>query len=69
MGNDGPVDSNHGNLLITAICLVLWHYGVPHAKVNGNVYGRKENGEGNGVGNGRGRPTGTETDRERQKGS
>ena len=31
----GPVDSNHGNLLTTANCPVLWHYGVPHAEVNG----------------------------------
>ena len=60
---------NHGNPLTTAICPVLWQYGVPHTEVNGPEYGRGENREGNGVGNGRGRPMGTETDREQKKGS
>ena len=31
----GTVDRNHGKLLTTAICPVLWHYGVPHVEVNG----------------------------------
>ena len=31
----GTVASNHDNLLTTANCPVLWHYGVPHAEVNG----------------------------------
>ena len=31
----GPVASNHGKLLTTANCPILWHYGVPHAEANG----------------------------------
>ena len=31
----GPVDINHGNLYNELISLVLGHYGVTHAKVNG----------------------------------
>ena len=31
---NGPVDSNHGNILTTANFLVLWHYGVPHYELN-----------------------------------
>ena len=59
--------SNHGKILNTANCPVLWHYEVPHAKLKGTDWGRGENGEGNGTGNGRGRTAETEMDREGRK--
>ena len=31
----GPVSSNHGNLYKNLLALVLGHYGVPQAEVNG----------------------------------
>ena len=31
----GPVASNHGNLYIKLLSLVLGRYGLPHANVNG----------------------------------
>ena len=30
-----PMASNHGNLYLTLLALVLGRYGVPHAKANG----------------------------------
>ena len=65
---NGPVASNHVKLLTTANFLLLWHYGVPHAKVNGTDKEMGENREGNRVGNGRRRPMGTEPDRGQKKG-
>ena len=31
----GTVDSNHGNLYVTLLALVLGRYGVPHAEAKG----------------------------------
>ena len=31
----GPVASNHGNLYVTLLALVLGRHGVPHTEVNG----------------------------------
>ena len=34
-GGSGSVASNHVNLYVNLLALVLEHYGVPNAKVNG----------------------------------
>ena len=60
--------SNHGNLYITLLALILRALRSTHAKVNGTEEEMGENGDGNGDGNGEGGPAGAERGRERRKG-
>ena len=73
--------SNHGKLLTTVNCLVLWHYKVPHAEVNDTENERGEkmerngggdrkgtaNGNGNGQGTAKGEVDGSEEDNRERK--
>ena len=60
--------SNHGNLYITLLALVLRLLWSTHAEVNGTEEENGENGDGNGYGNGESGPEGVEQGRERRKG-
>ena len=62
----GTVDSNHENLYITLLALVLRVLRSTHAEVNGMEEEKGENRDGNGDVNGKGRLAGAEQGREQR---